>query len=60
MTNQCAGLMLFHEQMSVEGGGIDLAPLAAEIAAGRARDRGRVAERLVDRDFTGKAALHIR
>jgi len=57
--------MLFHEQMSVERGGIGLAPLAAEIAAGRLKPEvegevGAIAQRLVDRDFAGKAVLHIR
>jgi HAMP domain-containing protein len=59
--------MLFHEQMSVERGGIGLARLAAEIAAGRLKreiavegEVGAIAQRLVDRDFTGKAVLHIR
>jgi hypothetical protein len=57
--------MLFHEQMSVERGGIGLAPLAAEIAAGRLKPEvegevGAIAQHLVDRDFAGKAVLHIR
>lgn len=64
------GLTLFHELMSVERGGIGLALLAAEIAAGRLKPQiaveagwqevGAIAQRLVDRDFTGKAVLHIR
>jgi NADPH:quinone reductase len=63
------GLTLFHELMSVERGGIGLALLAAEIAAGRLKpqiaveadwnDIGTIARRLIDRDFTGKAVLHI-
>ena len=64
------GLTLFHELMSVERGAIGLALLAAEIAAGRLkpqiavqadwREVGAVAARLIDRDFSGKAVLHIR
>ncbi len=64
------GLTLFHELMSVERGGIGLALLAGLIAAGKLRpqiaveaswsDVGTVAHRLIDRDFTGKAVLHIR
>ena len=64
------GLTLFHELMSVERGGIGLALLAAEIAAGRLKPQiaveagwqevGAIAQRLIDRDFTGKAVLHIR
>jgi len=64
------GLTLFHELMSVERGGIGLALLAAEIEAGRLKPRiaveagwsevGTIAQRLIDRDFTGKAVLHIR
>jgi NADPH2:quinone reductase len=63
------GLTLFHELMSVERGGIGLALLAGEIAAGRLRPQiaveagwneiGAIAQRLIDRDFTGKAVLHI-
>lgn len=63
------GLTLFHELMSVERGGIGLALLAGEIAAGRLkpqiaveagwREVGAIAQRLIDRDFTGKAVLHI-
>jgi len=62
------GLTLFHELMSVERGGIGLALLAAEIAAGRLAPQiaveagwneiGAIARRLIDRDFTGKAVLH--
>lgn len=63
------GLTLFHELMSVERGGIGLALLAGEIAAGRLkpqiaveagwREVGAIAQRLIDRDFAGKAVLHI-
>jgi NADPH:quinone reductase-like Zn-dependent oxidoreductase len=63
------GLTLFHELMSVERGGIGLRLLADLIAAGKLRpqiaveapwsDIARVAQRLIDRDFTGKAVLHI-
>ena len=63
------GLTLFHELMSVERGGIGLALLAAEIEAGRLKpqigveagwtDIAAIAQRLIDRDFTGKAVLHI-
>jgi NADPH2:quinone reductase len=63
------GLTLFHELMSVERAGIGLALLAGEIAAGRLKPEiaveanwaevGAIAKRLIDRDFTGKAVLHI-
>ena len=63
------GLTLFHELMSVERAGIGLTLLAGEIAAGRLKPQiaveagwnevGAVAQRLIDRDFTGKAVLHI-
>jgi len=63
------GLTLFHELMSVERAGIGLALLAGEIEAGRLKPRiaveagwsevGAIAQRLIDRDFTGKAVLHI-
>ena len=63
------GLTLFHELMSVERAGIGLALLAAEIASGRLKPQiaveadwseiGAIAQRLIDRDFTGKAVLHI-
>ena len=63
------GLTLFHELMSVERGGIGLALLAGEIAAGRLKPQiaveagwseiGGIAQRLIDRDFTGKAVLHV-
>ena len=63
------GLTLFHELMSVERAGIGLGLLAELIAAGKLRPRiaiearwgeiGAVARRLIDRDFLGKAVLHI-
>jgi NADPH:quinone reductase-like Zn-dependent oxidoreductase len=63
------GLTLFHELMSVERAGIGLGLLADLIAAGKLRPRiaieapwaeiGAVARRLIDRDFTGKAVLHL-
>jgi NADPH:quinone reductase-like Zn-dependent oxidoreductase len=63
------GLTLFHELMSVERGGIGLALLAGLIAAGKLKPEiavearwsevGTVARRLIDREFTGKAVLHI-
>ena len=63
------GLTLFHELMSVERASIGLALLAAEIEAGRLKPQiaveagwsevGAIAKRLIDRDFTGKAVLHI-
>jgi len=63
------GLTLFHELMSVERGGIGLELLAGEIARGRLkpqiaveagwREVGPIAQRLIDRDFTGKAVLHL-
>jgi NADPH:quinone reductase len=63
------GLTLFHELMSVERGGIGLALLAELIAAGKLTPQiaveanwteiGTVARRLIDRDFAGKAVLHI-
>ena len=63
------GLTLFHELMSVERASIGLALLAAEIEAGRLKPQiaveagwskiGATAQRLIDRDFTGKAVLHI-
>jgi hypothetical protein len=59
LTSQGAGLILFHEEMSV---GARRAPLAAEIAAAGPRLRstrgsevGVITQRLVDRGFTGKA-----
>ena len=64
------GLTLFHELMSVERAGIGLALLADLIAAKKLRPQiaveapwseiGTVARRLIDREFTGKAVLHIR
>jgi len=63
------GLTLFHELMSVERASIGLGLLAGEIAAGRLKpaiavetgwsEVGAIAGRLIDRDFTGKAVLHI-
>ena len=63
------GLTLFHELMSVERAGIGLGLLAELIAAEKLRPQiaveaawdeiGTVARRLIDRDFTGKAVLHI-
>ncbi len=63
------GLTLFHELMSVERASIGLGLLADLIAAGKLRPQiavearwdeiGTVARRLIDRDFTGKAVLHI-
>jgi NADPH2:quinone reductase len=63
------GLTLFHELMSVERGSIGLGLLADLIATGRLRPQiaieakwdqiGDVARRLIDREFAGKAVLHI-
>ena len=63
------GLTLFHELMSVERAGIGLALLAELIAAKKLRPQiaveapwseiGTIARRLIDREFTGKAVLHI-
>jgi NADPH2:quinone reductase len=63
------GLTLFHELMSVERAGIGLALLANLIAAKKLRPQiaveapwseiGTVARRLIDREFTGKAVLHV-
>ena len=63
------GLTLFHELMSVERAGIGLALLAELIAAGKLRPEiaveapwseiGTIARRLIDRQFAGKAVLHI-
>jgi NADPH2:quinone reductase len=63
------GLTLFHELMSVERAGIGLALLADLIAAKKLRPQiavearwseiGTVARRLLDREFTGKAVLHV-
>ena len=64
------GLTLFHELMSVERAGIGLRLLAELIEARKLRPQiaveapwseiGTIARRLIDRDFTGKAVLHIR
>lgn len=64
------GLTLFHELMSVERAGIGLALLVDLIAAKKLRPQiaveapwseiGTVARRLIDREFTGKAVLHVR
>jgi NADPH:quinone reductase len=63
------GLTLFHELMSVERAGIGLALLADLIAMKKLRPRiaveapwteiGEIARRLIERDFTGKAVLHM-
>lgn len=63
------GLTLFHELMSVERAGLGLALLAELIAAKKLRPQiaveapwsevGTVARRLIDREFTGKAVLHV-
>ena len=63
------GLTLFHELMSVERAGIGLRLLAELIAAEKLKPQiaveaswseiGTIARRLVDREFTGKAVLHI-
>src|ERR1700732_160855 len=63
------GLTLFHELMRVERAGVGLGLLAELIAAEKLRPRiaveapwdeiGTVARRLIDRDFIGKAVLHI-
>ena len=63
------GLTLFHELMSVERAGIGLRLLAELIAAGKLRPQiavetqwgeiDTIAQRLIDRDFAGKAVLHI-
>jgi NADPH:quinone reductase-like Zn-dependent oxidoreductase len=63
------GLTLFHELMSVERGGTGLRLLAELIAAGKLKPQiavearwsevGTVARRLIDREFTGKAVLHV-
>src|SRR3954469_5618118 len=63
------GLTLFHELMSVERAGIGLRLLAELIEAKKLRPQiaveapwseiGTVARRLIDREFTGKAVLHI-
>src|SRR6266852_2084207 len=63
------GLTLFHELMSVERASIGLGLLADLIAAGKLRPQiaveaswneiGTIARRLIDREFAGKAVLHI-
>jgi NADPH:quinone reductase-like Zn-dependent oxidoreductase len=63
------GLTLFHELMSVERAGIGLRLLAELIDSGKLRPQiaveapwneiGTIARRLIDREFTGKAVLHI-
>ena len=63
------GLTLFHELMSVERAGIGLRLLAELIEAKKLRPQiaveaqwdeiGTIAQRLIDRDFAGKAVLHI-
>lgn len=63
------GLTLFHELMSVERAGIGLRLLAELAEAQKLRPQiaveapwteiGQIARRLIDRDFTGKAVLHI-
>jgi NADPH2:quinone reductase len=63
------GLTLFHELMSVERGGVGLALLADLIAGGKLkpqisvesdwREIATVAQRLIDREFAGKAVLHV-
>ena len=64
------GLTLFHELMSVERAGIGLRLLAELIEAKKLRPQiaveapwdeiGTIGRRLIDREFTGKAVLHIR
>jgi NADPH:quinone reductase len=63
------GLTLFHELMSVERASLGLGLLAELIAAGKLRPEiaveakwseiAEIARRLIDREFTGKAVLHI-
>ena len=63
------GLTLFHELMSVERGSVGLALLAELIVAGKLTplvaveaswtEIGNVARRLIDREFSGKAVLHV-
>ena len=63
------GLTLFHELMTVERAGVGLGLLAELIAAKKLQPQiaveapwgeiGAIARRLIDRDFTGKAVLHI-
>jgi NADPH:quinone reductase-like Zn-dependent oxidoreductase len=64
------GLTLFHELMSVERASIGLGLLAELIAVKKLRPQiaveapwgeiGTIARRLIDREFTGKAVLHIK
>jgi NADPH2:quinone reductase len=64
------GLTLFHELMSVERAGIGLRLLAELIEAKKLWPQiaveapwdeiGTIARRLIDREFTGKAVLHIK
>ena len=63
------GLTLFHELMSVERASLGLGLLAELIAAGKLKPQiaveaswseiGTIAHRLIDREFAGKAVLHI-
>src|SRR3954470_18343734 len=63
------GLTLFHELMSVERAGIGLGLLAELIEAGKLRpqvaveaswgENRTIARRLIDREFAGKAVLHV-
>ena len=63
------GLTLFHELMSVERASIGLRLLAELIDSGKLRPQvaveapwdevGAIARRLIDREFTGKAVLHV-
>jgi NADPH:quinone reductase-like Zn-dependent oxidoreductase len=63
------GLILFHELRTAEPAGEGLAVLAAEVARGRLRPHveveaswteiGKIARRLLARDFFGKAVLHV-
>jgi NADPH:quinone reductase-like Zn-dependent oxidoreductase len=63
------GLTLFHELMSVERASIGLGLLAELIAVKKLQPQiaveapwseiGAIARRLIDRDFTGKAVLHV-
>ena len=63
------GLTLFHELMSVERAGIGLGLLAELVAAKKLRPQiaveapwdeiGTIARRLIEREFIGKAVLHV-
>lgn len=63
------GLILFHELRTVEPAGAGLALLASEVARGRLRphieieapwtDIAAIARRLIAREFSGKAVLHV-